>query len=275
MMMPLPLFLSNYNLLVTEEFVSISLLYWSHMATAGIGIVFAWFIWQQTKKLSAFYLLLATVAFGGYSYLDLLTWAGYSNSIMFSWSILEILYVSCVVFVYWFFFAFVHKKDVPVIHKVVSLSTLAVPILLTLNSLNIDTYFAPEIIAFENDYFINYSYVLVPLLCMITIIISTISLLPTYTDPKQKSKLIWGTSGILVFLLFLMSFQVVSNLLLFIDSAANLAYSYTVYAFFCMPFLIGFLGYLVAKYQAFDLKLTRSIGYILLLMLLLFVSIFI
>ncbi|MDD5152995.1 MAG: hypothetical protein PHS95_03365, partial [Candidatus Pacebacteria bacterium] len=57
-------------------------------------------------------------------------------------------------------------------------------------------------------------------------------------------------------------------------ASTSYIYNLSPYAVLGMPILLAFLGYLIAKYQAFDIRLIKSIVLIVTLMILLFVGLF-
>jgi hypothetical protein len=273
---PIPFIgMSDYAVAAIEAQISVGLLWWSHAATAIIGIIFALFLYRITKKLSARYLLWTTITFGVWSYLDFVTWGSEGDGIMFAWSILDIFSGIFTVLTYWFLYAFLTGKDLPLWQKVFSVSLLIPIFVYTLMSLNINSYYNPEAIALEVNSTLFYVNSIQVLFLFGLFILS----FRAYTQAKtlsERFKAIWGGLGAMVFLsTFSFTFFITNLLLTYEIGTANEAYNISVYALFGMPFLVAFLGYLIAKYQAFDLRLSKTIGLIVLLMSLLFLGMFV
>jgi hypothetical protein len=274
-MFPSPLDSTAYGLDILSRQISIDLLIWAHVPTTIIGIIFAWFVWRQTKKLSALYLLYTSVAFGIFSYLALVTWSGNSVGVMYTWSLLDIFSLLTGVLCYWFLYAFIRGKDVPAIHALFT-SLLILPALVyTTLGLNLHTLYQPEIIAIDEDIALIYMPTAQAIIILCLLYITATGYIRA-KSPQEKSRSLLSGAGVTLFLAIFSFIYLISNMMLYFEIGTPTdAYNISVYAHFSMPFLIAFLGYLIAKYQAFDLKLTRSIGFIVILMGLLFVSIFI
>jgi hypothetical protein len=275
MTFPLPFTATEYGASIVSEVISVNMLLWSHLFTAAIGIVFAYFIYRHTKKLSAFYLLLISILFALWSYFELITWGAPAKDMMFTWSVLDVFSIIFMVLTFWFYFALVKGSDMSPRYKIMTLIPTIPIFVYTLMSWNLNTYSNTEINAVESSLTTNYSDI-TGLLFFLVIIIYAIGAYRKTKDFTTRKKIVLGALGVSVFLgIFVFSFIVTNAMLTFGIGTENDAYAVGSYSLFGMPFLVGILGYLIAKYQAFDLKLTRSIGYILLLMLLLFISIFI
>jgi hypothetical protein len=272
---PIPFSATEYGAAITAEVATSKLLIWSHIPTAAIGVLFALFIFYQTRKISAFYLLVTTICFAVWSYFELITWGAPQEASMFTWSLLDVFSVMFNVFTFWFLYSFIRGKDLPFTLKLITLIPIIPVYIYTIASMNIQTYFVQEINAIESVFAANYA-LLVESVFLITIIVFTIYSFRTAQSHNQKNMILLGGAATGVFLLFFVFSFIITNTLLFLGiGTENEAYTYGLYSLFGMPFMVGFLGYLIAKYQAFDLKLTKMIGLVVLWMMLLFLSIFI
>lgn len=274
-MLPIPFTSNAYGQSVLENQISIDILFWAHVAPAFIAIVFSFFIYRQTRKLSAFYLLLSSIAFATWSYLDLVSWSADGADLMFAWSLLDMVSALFFIFTYWFLYTFIKERDVPLWQKVASILPLAYIAYYTIIGMNLGAFYQPEVIAFENDI----TALGMRILESLALVIMALFTLVCYTQTKDKSRklrIMFGGVGTTLFLAIFSFVFLVTHLLIYYNiGSASEAYNISVYSLFGMPFLISFLGYLIAKYQAFDLKLTKTIGLIVLMMLLLLVNIFI
>ena len=275
-MFPLPFTATEYGTYIVEQVISTELLIWSHIPTAIIGIVFAFVLYRLTKKLSALYLLFLTVTFAIWSYLELITWGAPQEDIMFTWSVLDIFGILFTIFTYWFLYVFVKGTDVSFWQKLVSLTAIIPVYVYTYLGTNLNVYYNPEIIAIESNLTVNILLV-EQFIFLFVIILFTLNESRKAQNASERNRIFLGGLGASLFLfIFAFSYLITNISLLFgINTVLNESYVAGVYALFGMPFLVGFMSYLIAKYQAFDLKLTNSICFILLLMLILLLSIFI
>jgi hypothetical protein len=273
--LPIPFLTStSYGLDILAKQISIELLAWSHIAPALFGIAFSIFLYKQSKKLSAFYLLLLSSAFAIWSYLDLNSWSGSVNGLMFTWSILDMFSILFTIFTLWFLYAFLTEKDLPPLYKWLSVTPALPPVLYTLFGLNLNTYYAPEQVALEANATLFYIPLTQTIFLFIIILLGILSFRKS-KKTNTKRKIFFGTIGASLFISIFITFFLITNVYLYFFTYSSYVYNISVYALFGMPFLIAFLGYLIAKYQAFDLKLSKSIGLIVVLMGLLFLNIFI
>jgi hypothetical protein len=274
-MFPLPFTATEYGAAIVAEVVSIELMLWTLVAPAVIGVIFSIFIYQTTRKVSALYLLLASIVFACWSYFDFITWGAPAKAIMFSWSLLDIFSTLFCILGFWFLYAFVTKKDVPFGLKLISLVAFIPPAIYTLMSWNMSTYSNAYIEALENDLTANLAIVIQSLI-MLSAILFSAHMYKKSTNSKEKTKIALAGLGVFLFIFFfVISYTIVNLLLQYTVLSSITIYSFEFYSLLGMPFLVGFLGYLIAKYEAFDMKLTKSIGLIVILMFLLFVNIFI
>ena len=94
----------------------------------------------------------------------------------------------------------------------------------------------------------------------------------------KKKKIVLAGVGVVAFLFAYFFIYAIVNFIITTNlwNLALTGYVYIIspYAIFGMPILLAFLGYLIAKYQAFDVKLIKSIAYMVILMVLLFIGLF-
>jgi hypothetical protein len=275
-MFPLPFQFTAYSLASLKAQISIDSIVLSHIPTVVIPLAFAIFLYWHTKKISTLYLLFATIAFSLWTYFDLITWTsfGVQNSLMFSWSILDIFSTLFIVFAYWFFYSFIKGADLPLWQKLGSLCFLIPPLVYTALSINLSEFFNSYGVAIENDYTASYSVLISVIFLLAIIVITTAEYRKTQEATEKTKKLFAGFATGIFLSIFSISYAI-TNLLLFLSNGQNQeAYNVSIYALFSMPFLTGVLAYLVVKYEAFNIKVIKSIVYTLICMAILFVNIF-
>jgi len=268
---------SLYGIGTLEKQISISFLVYSLLVPAVMAIAFGTFLYLKTKKLSSFYLFLLCYIFGIYSILDLGTWAPNAEIVMFTWSILRIFSLGSFVFSYWFLYVFLREQDLPIWQKIFTSLALLTTIIPTALSTNMSIYIAPTGIAIENQGVFNLLSTCQFFFILVVIIFSIIEYFKA-GDAVRKRRVILAGSGVTIFLFVYFLVMVVIGYVISINlwglGANNYIYNIDSYASFGMPIFLAFLGYLIAKYQAFDVKLIKSIVYMVILMVLLFIGLF-
>lgn len=277
-MFPIPFDMNTYQILTIEAQISTKLLLFSHIPTALLAIAFGVFIYAKTKKLSALYLMLLCINFAIWLYLDLVTWTSGSESIMFAWSVLDIINVVSYFLTFWFLYSFVKDRDLPLWAKAATTLFLIPTAIIMLKSINMDSFYMPTAISLENEQVVYYnSYVRGFFLLLIAWF--TVNEYRKATDAPSRKKTALAGLGAALFLAFFLITELITAFFLATNlwgwGESTYAYNFQVYGLFGVPIFLGFLGYLVAKYQAFDIKLIKSVGLVVLLMILLFFTIFI
>ncbi|MDD5152994.1 MAG: hypothetical protein PHS95_03360 [Candidatus Pacebacteria bacterium] len=169
------------------------------------------------------------------------------------------------------------EHDLPLWQKVLTACALVPSLLITAMSINMDTYYGPSGIALINQTVLNGNSLLEVVIIVGIIVFSIFEYLKALDDASRKKIALAGT-GVTIFLSIFFFMWTTANFLISINfqnlASTGYLYNITTYSFLGMPILLGFLGYLIAKYQAFDMKLIKSIVYIIALMALLFVGLF-
>ncbi|MDD5152990.1 MAG: hypothetical protein PHS95_03340 [Candidatus Pacebacteria bacterium] len=272
-------FFSPYGWIVVTNQISFSFLSYSYIGATLLAIAFGTFLFVKTKKLSSFYLLLLCISFAIYSLLDFALWVPLKDlsSIIFSWSIEYIFSISFFILSYWFLYSFIKEHDLPMWQKILSASTLLPTFIIIATNFNVSAVSASVDIALENEVVANY-HSLLELLFILLVIIFTVVEYQKALDTVNKKKIALAGTGVTAFLsAFFFAYGII-NFVIAINlwglASTSYIYNLSPYAILGMPILLGFLGYLIAKYQAFDVRLIKSIVLIVILMILLFVGLF-
>ena len=263
---------------MTVQQISIPFLLYTHLVPIVVAIAFGAFLLFKTKKLSAFYLLLVCVSFSMYALFDLMAWTPNDKVIMFSWSIFDIFSTGFFILSYWFLYEFVKERDLPMWQKVLTSCALIPTLVITAMNINMDTLLQTTIIPNENQLVTNYNSIL-EILFIILIVAFTVAQYRKAIDVVNKNKIVLAGVGVVVFLFIFFFVFAVTNFIISINlwNLASTSYVYNIspYAILGMPVLLAFLGYLIAKYQAFDMKLIKSVVYMVALMIILFIGLFV
>ena len=263
--------------MVVVNQISVSFLVYSLTIPALIAPAFGVFLYLKTKKLSSFYLLLLCIVFSTYAILDLGSWFPNPAISLGTWSVLDIFSTSFFILSFWFLYTFVKERDLPMWLKVLTASALVPTLVITASSINLNLFFGPSVSGLENQSVTNYNSILDFFFIFVVMVFSAVEYFKA-KDPLSKKKMALSGIGIVVFLFVFCIVLTISNFIIainFLGLGAN-AYVYTIdlYSLFGMPIFLTFLGYLIAKYQVFDIKLIKSVAYMVALMVLLFVGLF-
>lgn len=227
--------------------------YYSHIPTAIISLLFAIFVFVKNKRVLISKILLGiAVTFSLWLSLDLVTWINPdSRKVFFAWStssaLTPLFYILCLYFIY----AFMDKKDLSIKIKII-LGSLFLPVLLmTPTSLNLLSFDTVNCLAVPNKQLQYYSY-------FIEIIIPLWILFVAFTrfrksDKGFKRQIVLVTVGVILFLFSFFISGFLGDYL--VEHGMVLGYVYEQYGLFGMTIFLAFLGYLIVRYKAFDIKL--------------------
>jgi len=270
-------FISSYGWGVTIKQISFSFLIYSYIGATIVVLAFGIFLLIKAKKLSSFYLLLLCVAFALFSLIDFVAWVPYTTTAMVSWATVDIFSTAFFIFSYWFLYSFIKEHDLPMWQKVASVGTLIPTLVITAMGININTWLVPIGIAVDNATNANYLSCL-EIFFILLIVVFTVVEYRKAIDTVNKKKIALAGAGVVAFLFTFFFSYVIVNFVIAINlwdlASTSYIYNLSPYAIFGMPILLAFLGYLIAKYQAFDVKLIKSIVYMVILMVLLFIGLF-
>jgi len=234
----------------------LGLVYYSHIPTAIVSLLFTFFVFIKNKRALISKILLGiAVTFSLWLSLDLVTWINPdSRKIFFSWSVLGALtplfYILCLYFIY----VFIDKKDVSLKIKIFW-GLLYLPVLLmTPTSLNLTSFDATNCLAINNNNFLYYSYFIEIIIPLWILFIAAIRF--RRADKFFRKQILLITTGIVLFLFsFFLSGSLGDYL---VEHGMVLGYKYELYGLFGMTIFLGFLGYLIVRYKAFDIKLIAT-----------------
>lgn len=268
----------SYLYAIVSAQVSTRLLLFAYAGTSIVATAFGIFLWRRARTISSFYLLLLSLCFGIYCFLDLLTWTSTPRVSLFAWSLLDIFWMCLLVLSYWFLYTFIKNRDLPQWQKIAGLCILIPNIVMPLTDIRLNTFFTSDYSANESDVVLNYEY-LVGLFFILVVCSFTFMEHRRVADNPERKRIFLAGIGVLSFL-FMLNFWGFFSLLVgrfnFWGYGENAYYYiFEIYGLFGMPILLAFLGYLVMQYQAFGIKPVRSVALVIVLMLLLFVSVFI
>lgn len=247
-----------YHYLVNQ--ISIGLLLYAHLPGAIAAFLFGLFMLCRTRRLIGWLLFLVCACFAIWCLTDLVSWFAFlgSQTMMFSWSLADIFSALFFFFAYYFLYVFIHDRDLPLWQKIVLLAAFAPILAWVLTGARLTGYTAATCEALENDAATNYSSYLELAVLLATVALTAIA----YRRAKvreQKTKIILASTGVALFLFIFYFAEVLTNVILDLNLFPY-AYNFEIYGLFGMPVMLIFLGYLIVKYQAFDLRIFTAQG---------------
>jgi len=225
------------------------LLYYSHISTALVALTLSFFVFLKNKKLlTANILLFMAIFFSFWSVMDIILWVVYdSRKIMFFWSIINIFELLVSVSTLYFAYAFLEKKDVSLKIKFFIALLLTPFILLISTRYNLPQFIVDSCEANQGQ-LLNYFYFLEAFFSLWLVIYLVAKIIKN--GGFEKKQTIFFSIGII---LFSSSFSWVNIIGSITDNWEILQYG-----LFGMPLFLGFLAYLIVKYEAFNIRLIGS-----------------
>jgi len=238
--------------LIFSDNVFGSLIYYSHLLPLIASLILAIFVFYKNSKTSATrWLLIVSLLISIWLFSDLVLWATEKPSyVMFFWTITIVTEPMIYVVVISFLYTFLKDKDISFLQRLVAYALL-LPIVILL-----PTEFAIQSFNLSNcerevieGPLVFYGYI-IETLFILWIIIFAVRQFQKGINKDEKRKIALSLVGVF---LFLASFTL-----------GNLIGSFTgnweigQYGLFGIPIFLGFLGYLIIRYRAFNIKVVGT-----------------
>ena len=248
--MSFDLITNNETCFVLSQTLPLSLVYYSHIPTTIIPLLLSLFVFIRNRGLASKILLVIGVVFSLWSVFDLVTWTSFdTRKTMLSWSLLGLTYDLIYVLSLYFWYVFVDKKDISFRMKII-FGILLFPVLfLTPTIFNLEGFRVASCEAIEGFWFTNY-YHLLGGVVLLWIFVLAIHRYRRVIGHEEKQQIFLFSLGIELFLAAFFLAGYISSLL---DNFLIL-----IYGLFGMPVFMGFLAYLIVRYQAFNIKVIAT-----------------
>ena len=248
--MSFDLITNNETCFVLSQTLPLSLVYYSHIPTTIIPLLLSLFVFIRNRGLASKILLVIGVVFSLWSVFDLVTWTSFdTRKTMLSWSLLGLTYDLIYVLSLYFWYVFVDKKDISFRMKII-FGILLFPVLfLTPTIFNLEGFRVASCEAIEGFWFTNY-YHLLGGAVLLWIFVLAIHRYRRAIGHEEKQQIFLFSLGIELFLAAFFLAGYISSLL---DNFLIL-----IYGLFGMPIFMGFLAYLIVRYQAFNIKVIAT-----------------
>lgn len=241
-----------YEYLVNQ--ISMGLLLYSHLPVAITALLFSLYVLVKARGLPSLTLFCTCFVFTIWCAFDLSAWFSFlgSANTMFVWSSLDFLAVLMFFFGYYFLYTFVTGKDLPLWQKILGIVVMTPTAYIVFYGLNIPMYDLNSCTALEDGSFTIYTYYSEAVI-IVAALIFVIFQYQKGTDKAAKSRILLSGIGVLIFFTFFFSASFLVSLLAATD-ASSYVYNYLIYGLFGMPIFLIYLGYLIVRYHAFDLR---------------------
>ena len=244
----------NFNFVTNIQacYVDIpQLLYYSHIPTAVIALLLGFFVYIKNRDLGGKVLFFISMIFSVWVSLDLYLWLGHNSRIMmFVFSLFGILNVLLFLLALYFVYVFITKKDLGWKSKF-SLIVLISPFII-FHSKNFQNFDLTNCVASDNNgVYSDFVYAFEFFVFLWIFVFGIYKYIKEKTDfRKQILLLIIGIE------LFLLSFFTTGFLASYLaDNGFGYYFEIEQYGLFGMTIFLGFLGYLIVKFKAFNIKL--------------------
>lgn len=233
--------------------IPIGLLLYSHLPTALIALIFSAYVAIRSRNLPSILLFAMCLMFSLWALFDLSAWFSFlgSSNTMFTWSLLDFFAVLIFFFGYYFLYTFVTTNDLPWWQKTIGVLAVTPTAAIAFLGLNITSYDLDSCEAMESSHtvFAYYSEAFFILAAIAFVIYEFIQV----KDTVRRMRILLAGIGVLTLLIFFFSASLLVKIVS--DSTASLyAYNYLIYGLFGMPLFLMYLGYLIVRYHAFDLR---------------------
>lgn len=244
----------EYNLISNVESCHIqlpALLYYSHWPSIIITLFFGIFVYFKSgRSLLGKILLLISFSFSLWAILNLIVWTTFdSQTYSFFWSFFEILSVLFYFLVLYFGYVFIEEKDIPFGAKVIFAVFFLPVVLISSSKYYLAGFDAASCDAIMNDKFLYYVYALRGAVFLGTLILLITKYIKYRKDEIKKNKIVVVGVGLVLLLLSFLVTQYAGDLI------SSDYYEMEFYGLFAIDIFVGFLVYLIVKYEAFNIRL--------------------
>ncbi len=243
-----------YNYLINQ--IPVGLLVYSHIPTAVIAVIFGGFLLYKVRNLESMTLFVVCVSFAIWCFLDLSSWFAFlgSNITMFTWSLVDLFALLFFFFSYYFLFTFLMRRDLFAWQKIVGVLFLLPTAISTLFGYNLLSFDANQCQVNEREWVALYPYFVEGVIVLAVLVLAFICIRKATTQ-RQRTEALLASTGVFLFLFFFFLSTLGVNVLVNYFDISTYAYNFEIYGLFGMPILLIYLGYLIVKYNEFNLKI--------------------
>ena len=156
-------------------------------------------------------------------------------------------------FSYYFLSAFVLKKDLPLWQKAAGVALILPTAIWTFFGSNLLAFDATTCEAWENEAVTGYLFYIEGVFLAAVVALTGWEFAKS-KDRKHRKEILLAGTGVSLFLGIFLAATILASILVNYESTAAYAYNFEIYGLFGMPVLLVYLGYLIVRYRAFDLR---------------------
>ncbi|MFA4975366.1 MAG: HAMP domain-containing sensor histidine kinase [Candidatus Paceibacterota bacterium] len=246
--------------LVFSDNVFDSLIYYSHLVPLIISLILAIFIFKASYRLLVSKVLFSTILLLGFwLFADSILWATNNPKItMFFWSLINMVEPMIYAGILYFLYLFINERDISFYKKVFIMALLLPTIILTSTKFSLSGFDLTNCFrdAIEGS-LIYYNY-FIEILFIFWILFFTIKRFFTAKDKDSKRKILYITLGSLGFLITFAFGNVIGSLFDSYGIAGDYSWTVGQYGIFGVPVFLGFLTYMIVKFNIFNIKLLAT-----------------
>jgi signal transduction histidine kinase len=225
-----------------------ALSYYSHIPTAAVALLLGVFVYFKTRTdrlLTSRMLLFTAVAFSVWSILDLYLWIGTdSRGIMFAWSLVNLFGLLASSGTLYFSYVFLEKKDAPLIYKISVCAALSFFVVFLPTKLNLIGFDSASCEATQGT--LTYYYYILEIVFFLWLVGYLFKKIVNTSGENRKITAYFSIGAVC----FLASFSMTN-----IVASVTENWKILQYGLFGMPIFMGFLAYLIVRFNAFNIKL--------------------
>ncbi len=243
-----------YDYLIEQ--IPVGLLLYAHIPGAILALLFGLFLIFKKRDPASISLFFVCTLFALWCLTNISSWFSFfgSSFTMFTWSLIGFFDLLFFFFSYYFLYSFIYKKAPPIWQQTTGALLLLPTAYWTLLGANLLAFDSNICEAWENSVTNTYLFIAEGVFLLATIAL-TIYAYKKEKNTTVKREITLAGTGVSIFLGFFLSAAIIVSILLSYESLAEYAYNYEIYGLFGMPILLGFLGYLIVRYKAFDLRI--------------------
>ncbi len=243
-----------YDYLVDQ--ISIGLLLYTHLPTALIAFLFGSYLIVKERSLPRVTLFIVCLAFLCWSLFDLTSWFAFlgAGKMMTAWSLLDLISILFFCFTYYFLYTFITNRDLPLWQKIAGVVLMLPTIVATIMGLTLSEYDANSCEATRESLISYYPFIAQGIIILASLAFIIKAALTEKNRARHHAIVLAGT-GVIIFLGFFFTATFGVQVLINYDLVAEYAYNYEIYGLFGMPILLVYLGYLIVRYHALNIKI--------------------
>ncbi len=235
----------QYCKVIVDQFRS--LLYYSHIPTAVLGLLVGIYVAYKSRTLLSRLLLYITIVFAIWTTLDLLIWINYDKAsiVMFAWAPIEIFSVLLFMLCLYFFDVFCDGKDIGFGRKAF-FSLLFLPMIIAAPlTYYLKGYDLQECVAIEDPFYLKYVLYFKIILALYILVVAVLKY--RKATKEMRPQIVLLATGIVG---FIACFFVAGEI-----SEYTQNYTYEMYGLFGITIFIGFLAFLIIRFRAFRIRM--------------------